>query len=100
MALLDRARTEPRDLFDLWHLTTVSKRVDLKDILHAVEQKLIFRKKTLADVRGEFAKKEARLKKTWEGRLTAQMSALPKFEGVFRAVKRELRQAELTTDED
>ncbi len=99
VALLDRARTEPRDLFDLWHLSTVSKRVDLKEILHAVKQKLLFRGKTLDEVRGEFAKKEARLKKTWDGRLATQMGTLPEFEGVFRAVKRNLRQAEITEDE-
>lgn len=100
VALLDRARTEPRDLFDLWHLTVVTKKVDLADILHAVEGKLAFRNKSLGEVGGEFAKKENRLKKTWAGRLAAQMSALPEFESVFRAVKREFRQAKITTDKD
>jgi predicted nucleotidyltransferase component of viral defense system len=93
VALLDRARTEPRDLFDLWYLTTQSKRVDLSEIQDGIKQKLAFRGKTLDDVRGEFEKKEARLKKTWNTRLSSQMSALPEFDGVYRAVKRELRHA-------
>ena len=98
VALLDRARTEPRDLYDLWYLTGLSKKVDLGDLLEAVRQKITFRGKSLDDVRGEFEKKEARLKKTWETRLSAQINALPEFEGVFRAVKRELRQAGITDE--
>jgi len=31
VALLDRARTEPRDLYDLWYLTVESNDVDLSD---------------------------------------------------------------------
>ncbi len=99
VALLDRARTEPRDLFDLWHLTTTSKSVDLAQIQDAIQQKLKFRGKTLDEVRGEFDKKEARLKKTWDTRLSAQMGELPEFEGVYRAVKRELRRAAITEAE-
>lgn len=100
VALLDRARTEPRDLFDLWHLTTSSKRVDLADLQEGVKQKITFRGKALDDVRGEFDKKEARLKRTWDTRLSPQMSTLPEFDGVYRAVKRELRRAAITTTED
>lgn len=99
VALLDRARTEPRDLYDLWHLTVSSKVADLSENIEGIKQKLAHRKKSLDEVRGEFEKKEARLKKTWESRLSAQMSTLPEFESVFRAVKRELRQAGITPTE-
>jgi hypothetical protein len=54
------------------------------------------RGKILDDVRQEFAKKEARLKTTWEKRLSAQMAKLPEFEDIYRAVKRTLRQAKIT----
>ena len=40
-------------------------------------------------------KKEARLKALWDKRLAAQMAELPEFDGVFRAVRRALRQAAL-----
>jgi predicted nucleotidyltransferase component of viral defense system len=96
VALMDRARTEPRDLYDLWFLTHQTKRVNLAECLHGIELKLKHRGKTLDDVRGEFDKKEARLERTWESRLSAQMNSLPEFEGVYRAVKRNLRQAGIT----
>ncbi len=35
VALLDRARTEPRDLYDLWYLTEQSSSVELDDCLEA-----------------------------------------------------------------
>jgi len=98
VALLDRARTEPRDLFDLWHLTTKTKSVDLAELIEGIKAKLVFRKKTIDETRTEFEKKEARLRKTWDSRLSAQMSDLPEFDGVFRAVKRALRQAGITSD--
>lgn len=98
VALLDRARTEPRDLYDLWFLTEEETRVDLSECLEGIEAKLRHRGKTLDEVRGEFDKKEARLSRTWESRLSAQISNLPEFEGVYRAVKRNLRQSKITVD--
>ena len=96
VALLDRARTEPRDLYDLWYLTEYDATVELNHCLDAIQAKLMHRGKTLDDVRHEFAKKEARLKITWEKRLSAQMSQLPEFDDIYRAVKRVFRQARIT----
>lgn len=96
VALLDRARTEPRDLYDLWYLTEQSGSVELGDCLEAINEKLAHRSKRLDDVREEFYKKETRLKKTWETRLSAQMASLSEFDNVYRAVKRAFRQAKIT----
>ena len=96
VALLDRARTEPRDLYDLWYLTEQSNSVVLGDCLDAINAKLEHRGKKLHNVRGEFYKKEARLKKTWETRLSAQMATLSEFDSIYRAVKRVFRQAKIT----
>jgi uncharacterized protein len=96
VALLDRARTEPRDLYDLWYLTEQSNSVVLGDCLVAINAKLAHRSKKLDDVRGEFYKKEARLKKTWETRLSGQMTSLSEFDSIYRAVKRVFRQAMIT----
>jgi predicted nucleotidyltransferase component of viral defense system len=96
VALLDRARTEPRDLYDLWYLTEQNGSIILTDCLEAINAKLAHRGKSLDDVRGEFHKKEARLKKTWETRLSAQMANLSAFDNIYRAVKRTLRQAKIT----
>ena len=98
VALLDRARTEPRDLYDLWYLTTQSGQVDLQDCVPAIHAKPSHRGKTLDDVKSEFHKKEARLKKTWETRLAAQMVNLFEFDHVYRDVKRSLRQAKITPE--
>src|SRR3989338_5085929 len=96
VALLDRARTEPRDLYDLWYLTEQSNSVELGDCLEAINAKLAHRGKKLDEVRGEFYKKETRLKKTWETRLSTQMANLSMFDNVYRAVKRTFRQAKIT----
>lgn len=95
VALLDRARTEPRDLYDLWYLTEQSNLVTLIDCIEAINAKLAHRDKNLDEVREEFSKKEARLKKTWETRLSAQMMNLPEFDKIYRAIKRAFRQAKI-----
>ena len=92
VALLDPARNEPRDLYDLWYLTT-NKHVDLAEVIEAVNLKMKFRQKELPDVKDGLMRKEARLKKLWDVRLVAQMTTLPEFDEVYRAVVRELRKA-------
>jgi uncharacterized protein len=96
VALLDKARTEPRDLYDLWYLTQQNNTENLGDCLEAINAKLAHRGKRLADIRDEFYRKEARLKKTWETRLSAQMANLGEFDYTYRAVKRSFRQAKIT----
>lgn len=95
VALMDRARNEPRDLYDIWHLTEQSH-IELEHLTGAVEEKLAFRGKKLDDVRDELSAKEARLKKLWETRLSAQMASLPKFNDAYRSVRRAFRQAGLS----
>jgi len=94
VALLDRARNEPRDLYDAWYLIEKGH-VDLGELVEAVGEKLAFRGKRLVDVRGELPAKEARLGRLWSARLSAQMVELPEFDGVWRSVRRAFRQAGL-----
>lgn len=68
VALLDRARNEPRDLYDLWFLTSGSY-VELPELVDPVARKPEFRGLTPAQVRKEFTAKEARYKKLWRVRL-------------------------------
>ncbi len=94
VALLDTARNEPRDLYDIWFLTGQGH-INLRDLTHAIEKKWAFRKKKPTDT-GEILKlKEARYKKLWDTRLSAQMAELPAFAEVFRSVRRALREAEI-----
>ena len=96
VALLDRARNEPRDLYDLWFLTA-GGHVRLSDLVDPVLRKLEYRGLTLARVGGQFSTMEARYKKLWKVRLDAQMVELPEFDAVYREVRRALRQAGLST---
>jgi uncharacterized protein len=92
VALQDRARNEPRDLYDLWFLT-VNEGIELAELVPAIQQKLRFREKEIAGLEDRILAKEARLKALWVGRLAHQMEVIPEFDEVFRAVRRELRQA-------
>ena len=92
VALQDRARNEPRDLYDLWFLISHSG-VDIGHLIEAITEKLRFREKDIAGVEDRILAKEARLKTLWDRRLGLQMEALPQYDEVFRTVRRELRQA-------
>ena len=92
VALQDRARNEPRDLYDLWYLT-VHEGVDLAELVPAIEQKLQFRQKEIAGLEERILAKEARLRALWAGRLGHQIEVVPEFNEVFRVVRRALRQA-------
>lgn len=94
VALLDRSRVEPRDLYDLWFLLGEGG-VDAEELLAPVTQKLVFRGRDLDECAAVLQQKEKRLARIWAHRLSAQMASLPEFEGVFRAVRRRLRQAHL-----
>ncbi len=94
LALADKARNEPRDLYDLWYLTSLEG-IILAPLAEAMRQKLELRGKPFQGIAEAIRKKEARLKALWSGRLAAQMIALPEFDDVFRAVQRVLRQADL-----
>lgn len=94
VALADPARNEPRDLYDLWHLTS-HEAVQLDHVIPAICSKLEFREKPCANLQAAIARKEARLEALWNARLSYQMAALPPFAQVFRAVRRTLRQANL-----
>lgn len=92
LALFDSARSEPRDLFDFWYLTT-NEKIDLSELPNNMLKKLEFKKKTGIFTSDQFEKKKKRLEIAWEKRLRHQMINLPEFDGVYRAVLRSFRQA-------
>ncbi len=98
VALTDRARTEPRDLYDLGHLLD-NTGINLADLQFALETKLAFRDRNLAGIEAMFAGKEQRLSKLWGTRLSHQMSNLPPFEYVFRQIQRAIRNAKFPDQE-
>ncbi len=68
LALSDRARNEPRDLYDLWYLfgTTDLRIAELRAELDA---KLALRQRTAAGMEQAIAAKEDRLRRLWTNRL-------------------------------
>ena len=94
VALSDRARNEPRDLYDAWFLTA-NGYVDLANLFPDIERKIVFRGRSVKTLASDFLEKEKRLQKLWSARLSAQMVDLPPFEDVFRAVSRAMRKAGL-----
>jgi len=94
LALADRARNEPRDLYDLWYLTQEAG-VELTPLVDAIRQKLAFRGKPTDGIADAIQRKEGRLKALWSGRLGYQTTRLPEFDDVFRALRRVVRQANL-----
>jgi len=94
VGLFDRARNEPRDLYDMWYLTQHGY-VDVAELVGAVEKKWEFRGGRPVDAKEAFLWKEARFKRLWNVRLSSQMITLPEFSQVYRAVQREFRRAGL-----
>ena len=94
LALSDRARNEPRDLYDLWYLfgTTDLRVAEMRAELNA---KLALRQRTVAGMEQAIAAKEDRLRRLWATRLAHQMNQLPPFDDVFREVLRAVRAADL-----
>jgi hypothetical protein len=90
VALFDPARNEPRDLYDLWHLSG-NRLVKPAELIEAVGAKAEFRSRTLTEAKDLFQRKEARLRKLWAVRLAAQIADLPEFDEVYRSVTRELK---------
>jgi uncharacterized protein len=94
VALSDRARNEPRDLYDLWYLLGTHE-LRIAELQPELETKLTFRQRTIANLVQTIATKEDRLSRLWANRLAHQISNLPPFENVFRELMRTLRVADL-----
>jgi len=95
VALTDRARNEPRDLYDLWYLTSHSH-IDLAELKPEIMHKLEFRGRKFSNIGEEFSKKEPKYRKLWDIRLAPQMAELPHFDEVIRAVRRSMRAVQFT----
>lgn len=94
LALSDRARNEPRDLYDLWHLFD-SADLRIAELRAELDAKLALRKRVIAGMEQAIAAKEDRLRSLWVNRLAHQTSQLPPFDEVFREVMRVVRAAGL-----
>jgi predicted nucleotidyltransferase component of viral defense system len=91
IALMDSARNEPRDLYDMEFLITHGHVANV-DMPSAIAGKLAFRGVVIKDAAAILDRKEKRLQALWAPRLGAQMQLLPEFDSVFRTVRRWFRQ--------
>ncbi len=94
LALSDRARNEPRDLYDLWYLFG-STNIRVSELRAELDAKLAIRHRVIAGMEQAIANKEDHLRRLWALRLAHQMSELPSFDDVFRQVLRAVRAAHL-----
>jgi predicted nucleotidyltransferase component of viral defense system len=94
LALSDRARNEPRDLYDLWHLFG-STDLRVAEMRAELDAKLALRQRVIEGMEQAIAAKEDRLRRLWATRLAHQMRHLPPFDDVFREVLRAVRAADL-----
>lgn len=62
VALTDKARNEPRDLYDLWHMASEGL-IDFGELIPEIEAKLAFRGRTRDSMTTELATEEARYRK-------------------------------------
>ena len=83
-------RTEPRDLYDFWHLTE-HERLTIKDHLYEFERKAKNKKLDPRQFEEKVLSKEKNLKQGWEKKLENQINDLPKFDNVFRESKRNFK---------
>nr|WP_275405485.1 nucleotidyl transferase AbiEii/AbiGii toxin family protein [Acidithiobacillus ferrianus] len=90
----DRARNEPRDLYDLWYLFDATH-LRVAEMRAELDTKLALRQRVVAGMEQAIAAKEDRLRRLWAARLEHQMNELPPFDDAFREVLRAVRAANL-----
>ena len=93
VALSDRARNEPRDLYDLWYLLSTYD-LHIAEMQPELETKLAFRQRDTENILQAVTKKEEHLRRLWRARLSHQISELPPYNDVYRHVVRALRAAD------
>jgi len=80
-------RTEPRDLYDFWHLTK-SERLDTGHLKPEFERKTKNKGHNFRLFEQKVLEKEKNLNQAWQRKLQDQVYDLPKFGDVFRESKR------------
>ena len=91
LAVTDKVRREPRDLYDLWTLGARNLISDPWEIARPLQTKLESREGRAEDDLEELLRNaEAGLRARWGSRLGQQVQELPKFEECFRDVNRQI----------
>lgn len=83
-------RTEPRDLYDFWYLMEIEE-MNLEEHMAAFQNKAKHKKQNPNEWAKKVLKKEVIFRKDWINKLQNQIHDLPKFDDVFRKIKKHLR---------
>jgi predicted nucleotidyltransferase component of viral defense system len=89
-SILNPARREPRDVYDLWYLFERAG-ADVERIRAEFCAKAEFKKLDASALVETIARKEKALASLWDKRLANQIMKLPRFEAAFRRVHREAK---------
>ena len=90
LSVLDSARREPRDIYDLWYLLK-NKCVDYEFLAGPILEKGRYKEIISFDLLLVLKKKENAYKTLWEKRLIYHIIDLPIFGTVYRELRRYLR---------
>jgi len=90
LSILDRSRNEPRDVYDLWYLTS-NQCVEHEYLGPGIKEKGIYKGIKFFNIIEALERKEANYKRLWLTRLRQHMIDLPHFEKVYRELKKYLR---------
>ncbi len=90
LCVLDKARNEPRDVYDLWYLLS-NNAVNSEGILACIKEKGAHKKMTNFNISEILSQKEGNYKMLWSKRLKNHMIHLPYFDKVYRELKKYLR---------
>jgi len=90
LAILDTSRNEPRDVYDLWYLTS-NRCLEFTHLGAQIKDKGIYKSVKSFNMLEAFDHKEQNYKNLWVARLDTHVVDLPPFEKVYRELRRHLR---------
>lgn len=90
LSILDTHRNEPRDVYDLWYLST-NKCLEYKHLGEYIIEKGIHKGVSSFNIIEVLKVKENNYKRLWTTRLDKHMIDLPYFEKVYQGLKKCLR---------
>ncbi len=90
LSILDPGRNEPRDVYDLWYLTS-TKCLEFEGLGSQIKEKGSYKGVGSFDIIRVLNDKESNYKNLWTVRLDKHMIDLPHFEKVYRELKRYLK---------
>ncbi|MCK4463674.1 MAG: nucleotidyl transferase AbiEii/AbiGii toxin family protein [Candidatus Omnitrophica bacterium] len=90
LSVLDNSRNEPRDVYDLWYLTS-NKCLEFDHLCRAIKEKGVHKGIKSFNIIGALDRKEQNYSKLWITRLDNHMIDLPYFDKIYRELKRYLK---------